>query len=188
MHVLEAGFDPPQRPLVLLLHGFPELAYSWRKILLPSRRRAPAWWRPISVATASRAAGIRATTVTSIHSGCRTLVRDALGLVAALGETRVHAVVGHDFGSPVAGWCSVIRPDVFAAVVMMSAPFGGPPPLPSGVDVTAPSGAGDVHAEPGAAGPAAQALPVVLLDPGGRSGTCSSARRVCMTFCAPTTT
>ena len=30
MHVLEAGFDGA-RPCVLLLHGFPELAYSWRK-------------------------------------------------------------------------------------------------------------------------------------------------------------
>src|SRR5438034_1163024 len=27
MHVLEAGFEPRGRPLVLLLHGFPELAY-----------------------------------------------------------------------------------------------------------------------------------------------------------------
>ena len=35
MHVLEAGFEPPGRPLVLLLHGFPELAYSWRKVMLP---------------------------------------------------------------------------------------------------------------------------------------------------------
>src|SRR5262245_19750054 len=35
MHVLEAGFETAGRPLVLLLHGFPELAYSWRKVMLP---------------------------------------------------------------------------------------------------------------------------------------------------------
>ena len=35
VHVLEAGFETPHRPLVLLIHGFPELAYSWRKLLLP---------------------------------------------------------------------------------------------------------------------------------------------------------
>ena len=35
IHVLEAGFETKGRPLVLLLHGFPELAYSWRKIMLP---------------------------------------------------------------------------------------------------------------------------------------------------------
>ena len=35
MHVLEAGIETRGRPLVLLLHGFPELAYSWRKLMLP---------------------------------------------------------------------------------------------------------------------------------------------------------
>src|SRR5437868_12990099 len=35
MHVLEAGFETPDRPCLLLLHGFPELAYSWRKVMLP---------------------------------------------------------------------------------------------------------------------------------------------------------
>ena len=35
MHVLEAGFAPRGRPAVLLLHGFPEIAYSWRKVMLP---------------------------------------------------------------------------------------------------------------------------------------------------------
>src|SRR5262245_40266740 len=33
MHILEAGFDVAGRPCVLLLHGFPELAYSWRKVM-----------------------------------------------------------------------------------------------------------------------------------------------------------
>jgi pimeloyl-ACP methyl ester carboxylesterase len=58
------------------------------------------------------------------------LVRDALGLVSALGYKSVSAVVGHDYGSPVAAWCSLIRPDVFRTVVLMSAPFGGTPSLP----------------------------------------------------------
>src|ERR1044071_5041166 len=35
MHMLEAGFDGGGRPLVLMLHGFPEIAYSWRKVMLP---------------------------------------------------------------------------------------------------------------------------------------------------------
>jgi pimeloyl-ACP methyl ester carboxylesterase len=33
MHVLEAGYETRGRPCVLLLHGFPELAYSWRKVM-----------------------------------------------------------------------------------------------------------------------------------------------------------
>ncbi len=35
MHVLEAGFEVRGRPALLLLHGFPEIAYSWRKIMVP---------------------------------------------------------------------------------------------------------------------------------------------------------
>ena len=33
LHLLEAG--EPGRPCLLLLHGFPELAYSWRKLMPP---------------------------------------------------------------------------------------------------------------------------------------------------------
>jgi hypothetical protein len=35
VHMLETGYEPAGRPAVLLLHGFPELAYSWRKVMLP---------------------------------------------------------------------------------------------------------------------------------------------------------
>jgi pimeloyl-ACP methyl ester carboxylesterase len=35
IHILEAGFETKGRPCILLLHGFPELAYSWRKVMLP---------------------------------------------------------------------------------------------------------------------------------------------------------
>jgi alpha-beta hydrolase superfamily lysophospholipase len=38
MHLLEAGFEIRGRPCVVLLHGFPELAYSWRNQLLPLAR------------------------------------------------------------------------------------------------------------------------------------------------------
>jgi pimeloyl-ACP methyl ester carboxylesterase len=55
------------------------------------------------------------------------LVADALSLVGALGYKSVAAVIGHDFGSPVAAWCALLRPDVFRSAVLMSAPFAGPP-------------------------------------------------------------
>lgn len=130
MHVLEAGFDGHDRPCVLLLHGFPELAYSWRKVMLPI---AAAGFHVI--APDQRGYG-RTTGWDGAYDGdlgsfrLLNLVRDALGLVAAFGYRSVAAVVGHDFGSPVAAWCSLIRPDVFRSVVLMSAPFAGPPVLP----------------------------------------------------------
>jgi pimeloyl-ACP methyl ester carboxylesterase len=130
MHVLEAGFETSGRPCVLLLHGFPELAYSWRKVM---PRLADAGYHVI--APDQRGYG-RTTGWVADYDGdlapfrLTNLVRDALGLVAAFGYERVDAVIGHDFGSPVAAWCALLRPDVFRSVVMMSAPFGGPPRLP----------------------------------------------------------
>lgn len=52
---------------------------------------------------------------------------DVVNLVLALGYQKVHAVVGHDYGSSVAAWSALIRPDMFGRAVLMSAPFGGPP-------------------------------------------------------------
>jgi pimeloyl-ACP methyl ester carboxylesterase len=130
VNVLEAGFETPGRPAVLLLHGFPELAYSWRKIMLPL---ASAGYHVI--APDRRGFG-RTTGWDDAYDGnldafsSPNMVRDALALVSALGYRSVSAVMGHDAGSPVAAWCALIRPDVFRSVVMMSAPFAGPPALP----------------------------------------------------------
>src|ERR1700731_737801 len=132
MHVLEAGFETEGRPGVLLLHGFPELAYSWRK-LMPALAEAGYH----VVAPDQRGYG-RTTGWDADYDGdlasfrILNIVRDALGLVFALGHRSVAAVVGHDFGAPVAAYCALARPDVFRSVVMMSAPFGGPPALPFG--------------------------------------------------------
>ena len=129
MHVLEAGFETRGRPCVLLLHGFPELAYSWRKVM-PALGEAGYH----VIAPDQRGYG-RTTGWDAAYDGnlapfrLTNLVRDALGLVFAFGHRNAH-VVGHDFGSPVASWCALLRPDVFRSVVIMSAPFGGPPPLP----------------------------------------------------------
>jgi pimeloyl-ACP methyl ester carboxylesterase len=130
MHVLEAGFETRGRPCLLLLHGFPELAFSWRK-LMP--QLADAGYHVI--APDQRGYG-RTTGWDASYDGdlnsfrLLNLVRDALGLVAAFGYRSVDAVIGHDFGSPVAAWCALVRPDVFRSVVMMSAPFALPPTLP----------------------------------------------------------
>ncbi len=130
MHMLEAGFDGGDRSCVLLLHGFPELAFSWRKVMPPL---AAAGYHV--VAPDQRGYG-RTTGWDGSYDGdvgsfrLTNLARDAIGLVAALGYRSVAAVVGHNFGSPVAAWCALLRPDVFRSVVLLSAPFAGPPKLP----------------------------------------------------------
>jgi pimeloyl-ACP methyl ester carboxylesterase len=126
MHVLEAGWEG-DRPLVLLLHGFPELAFSWRKVIVPL---AQAGFHVVAPDQRGygRTTGWDGSYDGDLRSfGMINLVRDVLALVSALDYREVHAVVGHDFGSPVAAYCALIRPDVFRRVALMSAPFAGPP-------------------------------------------------------------
>jgi pimeloyl-ACP methyl ester carboxylesterase len=139
-HLLEAG--DPEAPLLLLLHGFPELAYSWRHVMLPL---AEAGFRVVAPDQRGygRTTGWSAEYDTDLAPfRLLNLVRDQVALVGALGRDRVAAVIGHDFGSPVAAACALARPDLFGAVALMSAPFAGAPPLPT--PHAAP--AADVHA------------------------------------------
>jgi pimeloyl-ACP methyl ester carboxylesterase len=130
VHILEGGYESPGRPLALLLHGFPDLAYGWRH-LIPLL--ADAGYHV--VAPDQRGFGRTAGWVNGYDAplapfSLLNMTRDALGLVSALGYRRTAMLVGHDFGSPVAAYCALARPDVFPSVALMSAPFPGPPPLP----------------------------------------------------------
>lgn len=126
MHVLECGFER-NRPCILLLHGFPEIAYSWRKVL---PRLASAGFHV--VAPDQRGYG-RTTGWDDSHDGdlasfhLLNLVKDTLGLVRSLELSCVAAVIGHDFGAPLAAWCALLHPQVFRSAALLSAPFGGPP-------------------------------------------------------------
>jgi pimeloyl-ACP methyl ester carboxylesterase len=127
MHVLEAGFETENRPCVLLLHGFPEMAYSWRKML---PLLAAAGFH--AVAPDQRGFGRTTGWVDRFDGDLKSfhllnLVKDTLGLVQALRLSSVASVIGHDFGSPVAAWCALLHPQVFRSAALMSAPFGGPP-------------------------------------------------------------
>ena len=107
---------PGDGPLVLLLHGFPELSRSWRHQL---RALAGAGYR--SVAPDLRGYG------RSDRSGpydLRTLARDAAGLVEALGRERA-VVVGHDWGGAVAWATAVHEPRVVERLAVLNCPHPG---------------------------------------------------------------
>jgi pimeloyl-ACP methyl ester carboxylesterase len=132
IHLLEAGHETSNRPAVLLLHGFPELAYSWRKVL-------PALAAAGYHAIAPDQRGYGRTTGWDANydgdlAGFRfmNLLRDAIGVLFATGHRSAEAVVGHDFGASVAAYAALVRPDIFRRMVLMSAPFSGPPSVPFG--------------------------------------------------------
>jgi pimeloyl-ACP methyl ester carboxylesterase len=120
VHLLEAG--SAERPCVLLLHGFPELAYSWRNVM-PALADAGFHVVAPDLRGYGRTTGWHADYDSEADLRSFRLlnaVRDQLGLLHALGHQRAAAVVGHDFGSPVAAWCALVRPDVFRSVALMS--------------------------------------------------------------------
>ncbi len=129
MHALEAGYESANRPAVLLVHGFPELAYSWRHVMVPLAKAGYHVMAP-DLRGYGRSGGTDVAFDADLAPfSTLNRVRDMLALVASLGHRSVALIAGHDFGSPMAGWCALTRPDVFRSVVMMSAPFGGAPPF-----------------------------------------------------------
>jgi pimeloyl-ACP methyl ester carboxylesterase len=113
IHLAEGG----EGPLVVLCHGYPESWYSWRHqlkalteagyhIVAPDQRGYGKTDRPEAVEDYSMLQ----------------LSGDIVGLVDALGETEA-VIVGNDWGSAVAWFCALLRPDIFRAVVLLSVPY-----------------------------------------------------------------
>jgi len=113
IHCAEAG----EGPLVLLCHGWPESWYSWRHQL---KALAEAGFRAVApdmrgYGETDRPDAIESYTL--FH-----LVGDMVGILNALGAERA-AIVGHDWGAPVAWHAALLRPDRFRAVAGLSVPF-----------------------------------------------------------------
>lgn len=123
IHVTEKG----EGPLILLLHGFPELGYSWRHQLTASSN---AGYRVVAPDQRGYGKTDQPQAVDQ-YTLCH-LVSDVVGLVHALGESRA-VVIGHDWGSAVAWTAALLRPDIFHAVGLLSVPYladlwNAPPP------------------------------------------------------------
>lgn len=113
IHIAEQGSGPT----VLLLHGFPELWYSWRHQL---RALAAAGFH--AVAPDVRGYGRTDAPEPLEAYSMRNMTADAAGILDALGVEQA-VVVGHDWGAPIAWHCALMYPERFSAVVALSVPF-----------------------------------------------------------------
>lgn len=120
IHLVEAG----EGPLVILVHGFPETWYSWRH-QLPAL--AAAGYRAVAIDV--RGYGRSSKPAEPNRYRLLDHVADNVAVVRALGE-RTTAIVGHDWGSPIAATSALLRPDVFTAVGLLSVPFTLRGPVP----------------------------------------------------------
>lgn len=109
-HVAEAG----RGPLVLLLHGFPELWWAWRHQI---PMLAAAGYR----AVAMDLRGYGGSDKTPRGYDPFTTADDVGGVIRSLGETEA-TIVAHDWGG-LLGWATaVLRPDNVVRLAVLSAP------------------------------------------------------------------
>ena len=111
VHYVTAG----EGPLVLLLHGFPQYWYAWRKQIpaLAARFRV--------VAPDLRGYGDTDKPGRARDYAAASLVEDTASLIAALGEKKAR-VVGHDWGGAVAWLTALERPEVVERLAVLNCP------------------------------------------------------------------
>jgi pimeloyl-ACP methyl ester carboxylesterase len=118
--VLQQGTGDP----VVLLHGFPEGAYSWRH-QLPAL--AQAGFRAIAPDQRGYA-GTEAPAAVEAYDHVE-LAADVIALLDALGLERA-ALVAHDWGAALAWNVALLHPARVSSVVALSVPYGGRGPSP----------------------------------------------------------
>ena len=127
IHYLESGENKENSELIVLLHGFPELSFSWRKILPILSDNGYHVVAPDQRGFGSTiGADLTYTDNLSDFSNIN-LATDIYLFITRLGYKKVKCIVGHDSGVGPASWLALIRPDIFSNLVIMSGPFTGPP-------------------------------------------------------------
>jgi pimeloyl-ACP methyl ester carboxylesterase len=120
MHIAEAG----RGPLVVLVHGFPELGYSWRH-QLPALAEAGYH----AVAPDLRGYGETDAPRADESYALSNLAADVVGLLDAL-DARRAVLMGHDWGANIAWACAELYADRVAGVVALSVPYKPRPSVP----------------------------------------------------------
>ncbi len=114
LHVVEAGDseDPP----VVLLHGFPEFWYGWRRQIEPLSR---AGYRVLAVDTRGYNESDKPPEIEAYRLD--RLAGDIAGLCDELSLDLVR-LVGHDWGGAVTWWLAMTRPDMLEKIAILNSP------------------------------------------------------------------
>ncbi len=114
LHVVEAGEEGA--PLLILLHGFPEFWWAWRKQITPL---AEAGYHVVAPDMRGYNTSDAPQDVASYRLD--TLAADVIALADACGAERFH-LVGHDWGAVIGWWVAARHPGRLNRVVLMDGP------------------------------------------------------------------
>ncbi|MBA0767587.1 hypothetical protein Gotri_016456 [Gossypium trilobum] len=114
MHVAEKG----QGPVILFVHGFPELWYSWRHQIAALSSKGYRAVAPDLRGYGGTDAPDSVTCYTCFH-----IVGDLVELLNTIAPDQQVFVVGHDWGAIIAWYLCLFRPDKVKAVFNLSMPF-----------------------------------------------------------------
>jgi len=129
IHFLESGEKDSSKGLIILLHGFPELSYSWRKLIPLLSNNGYHVIAPDQRGFGKTIGGDSTYTSDLSSYSHENLSDDIYYLIKKLGYERVKCIIGHDSGAAVAGMSALLRPDFYESLILMSAPFSGIPDL-----------------------------------------------------------
>ncbi|MEC7838039.1 MAG: alpha/beta hydrolase [Chloroflexota bacterium] len=127
VHFLESGEKEFSKGLIVLLHGFPELSYSWRKIIPILSNNGYHVIAPDQRGFGKTLGADLSYTSDLSSYNHRNLSLDIYSLINTLGYEKVKCIIGHDSGSGVAGFSALTRPNLYQSLIMMSAPYSGVP-------------------------------------------------------------
>ncbi len=123
LRVTEAG--ERGAPVVVLCHGFPELAFTWRHQV---RALAEAGYHVLAPDQRGYGGSDKPAAVDAYHVA--ELTDDVVGLLDDVGAERA-VLVGHDFGAVVAWGAPLLRPERFSAIAGLSLPPVPRPKVPT---------------------------------------------------------
>lgn len=105
-------------PLLILLHGFPEFWYGWRKQIPFLAAAGYRVWAPDQRGynLSDKPDRIAAYTVDI-------LAADVIGLIDVAGQEKT-ILIGHDWGAAVAWWAAAAYPDRISRLIVMNVPHG----------------------------------------------------------------
>lgn len=114
LHVVQTG--PEDGPLLILLHGFPDFWYGWRKQIDPLASAGYRLWIPDQ-----RGYNLSDKPQGFMRYSRDELAKDVIGLIDAAGREKA-VVIGHDWGAAVAWWAANLYPERVQKAVILNVP------------------------------------------------------------------